>query len=37
MSELELEEPKWYVIHTFSSYEQMVLDNLNKCIIEKQS
>ena len=32
MSELELEEPKWYVIHTFSSYEQMVLDNLNKCI-----
>lgn len=29
---INLEEPKWYVIHTFSSYEQMVLDNLNKCI-----
>jgi len=27
-----LEEPKWYVIHTFSGYEQMVLDNLYKCI-----
>ena len=32
MSELELEEPKWYVIHTFSGYEQMVQDNLHKCI-----
>ena len=27
-----LEEPKWYVVHTFSGYEQMVLDNLYKCI-----
>lgn len=27
-----LEEPKWYVVHTFSGYEQLVLDNLYKCI-----
>ena len=29
---MAIEQAKWYVIHTFSSYEQMVLDNLNKCI-----
>ena len=27
-----LEEPKWYVIHTYSGYENMALDGLNKCI-----
>ena len=27
-----LEEPKWYVIHTLTGYEQMVQDNLYKCI-----
>lgn len=27
-----LEEPKWYVIHTYSSYESMVKDNLEKII-----
>lgn len=27
-----LEEPKWYVIHTLSGYENMALDGLNKCI-----
>lgn len=32
MENLLEEEPKWYVVHTFSGYEQMVQDNLNKCI-----
>ena len=27
-----LEEPKWYVIHTLSGYENMALDGLNKTI-----
>ena len=26
------EEAKWYVVHTFSGYENMVQDNLNKTI-----
>ena len=25
-------EPKWYVLHTFTGYEAMAVDNLNKCI-----
>lgn len=27
-----LEEPKWYVLHTFSGYENMVQDNLYKVV-----
>ena len=34
MSNIELEEPKWYVLHTFTGYENMAVDNLNKCIIK---
>ena len=30
--EVKIEEPKWYVIHTYSSYETMVKDNLEKII-----
>ena len=30
----KLEEPKWYVLHTFTGYENMAVDNLNKCIIK---
>ncbi len=30
--EVKIEEPKWYVIHTYSSYEAMVKDNLEKII-----
>ena len=26
------DEPKWYVLHTFTGYEAMAVDNLNKCI-----
>ena len=29
---IEDEEAKWYVVHTFSGYENMVQDNLNKTI-----
>ncbi len=29
-NKVELEEPKWYVLHTFSGYESMVQDNLYK-------
>ena len=25
-------EPKWYVVHTFSGYENMVMDGLNKTV-----
>ena len=32
MENIVEEEPKWYVVHTFSGYEQMVLDGLYKCI-----
>ena len=32
----ELEEAKWYVLHTFSGYENMVQDNLYK-VIEKNN
>lgn len=28
----DLEEPKWYVLHTFSGYENMVQDNLYKVV-----
>ena len=28
----KLDEPRWYVLHTFTGYEQMAVDNLNKCI-----
>lgn len=28
----KLDEPKWYVLHTFTGYEAMAVDNLNKCI-----
>lgn len=31
-NEILKEEPKWYVLHTFSGYENMVQDNLNKTI-----
>lgn len=34
MAEEILEEPKWYVIHTYSGYENMVMDSLYK-VIEK--
>lgn len=30
----KLEEPKWYVLHTFTGYEAMAVDNLNKCVIK---
>lgn len=30
MAEEIKEEPKWYVVHTFSGYENMVMDNLYK-------
>lgn len=30
--DVKLEEPKWYVVHTFSGYENMVYDNLLKTI-----
>lgn len=32
VEEKMVEEPKWYVIHTYSSYEAMVKDNLEKII-----
>lgn len=32
--EKEIIEPKWYVLHTFSGYENMVLENLKK-VVEK--
>ncbi|MBQ8451307.1 MAG: transcription termination/antitermination factor NusG [Clostridia bacterium] len=28
----KLDEPKWYVLHTFTGYEAMAVDSLNKCI-----
>lgn len=28
----KLDEPKWYVLHTFTGYETMAVENLNKCI-----
>lgn len=28
----KLDDPKWYVLHTFTGYEAMAVDNLNKCI-----
>ena len=28
----KLDEPRWYVLHTFTGYEAMAVDNLNKCI-----
>jgi transcriptional antiterminator NusG len=28
----KLDDPRWYVLHTFTGYEQMAVDNLNKCI-----
>ncbi len=34
MENKEIVEPKWYVVHTFSGYENMVLDNLYK-VVEK--
>lgn len=34
MEEREKIEPRWYVIHTFSGYETMVMDNLYK-VVEK--
>lgn len=34
MENKEIIEPKWYVVHTFSGYENMVMDNLYK-VIEK--
>ena len=34
MENKETIEPKWYVVHTFSGYENMVMDNLYK-VIEK--
>ena len=30
----KLDDPKWYVLHTFTGYEAMAVDNLNKCIIK---
>ena len=32
MENNEIVEPKWYVVHTFSGYENMVLINLHKTI-----
>ena len=34
MENKETIEPKWYVVHTFSGYENMVMDNLYK-VVEK--
>jgi len=34
--ENEMIEPKWYVVHTFSGYENMVMANLHK-VIEKNN
>ena len=34
MENKEIVEPKWYVVHTFSGYENMVLDNLYN-VVEK--
>ena len=28
----KLDDPRWYVLHTFTGYEAMAVDNLNKCI-----
>ena len=28
----KLDEPRWYVLHTFTGYEAMAVDNLNKCV-----
>ncbi len=28
----KLDEPRWYVLHTFTGYEAMAVENLNKCI-----
>jgi transcriptional antiterminator NusG len=30
----KLDEPKWYVLHTFTGYEAMAVDNLNKCVVK---
>ena len=30
----KLDEPRWYVLHTFTGYENMAVDNLNKCIVK---
>ena len=30
----KLDEPRWYVLHTFTGYEAMAVDNLNKCIVK---
>ena len=30
----KLDEPRWYVLHTFTGYEAMAVDNLNKCVIK---
>ena len=30
----EREEAKWYIIHTFTGYENMVVDGINK-LVEK--
>ncbi len=30
----KLEEPRWYVLHTFTGYEAMAVENLNKCIVK---
>ena len=32
IEEVKKEEPKWYIIHTYSSYESMVKSNLEKII-----
>ena len=28
----KLDEPRWYVLHTFTGYEAMAVDNINKCV-----
>ena len=30
----KLDEPRWYVLHTFTGYENMAVDNLKKCIVK---
>lgn len=30
----KLDEPRWYVLHTFTGYEAMAVENLNKCIVK---
>ena len=30
----KLDEPKWYVLHNFTGYEAMAVDNLKKCVIK---